>query len=116
MNSRVPCENAQRYLHAGFHKSISGPTTLTNILGPDVNLYLDQILTNKNWPVLVSFVFAQKHYFKVVSAKYAPNILGYIICEHNSLNEKLIWGFDVAILVGGGGGFHCSGFSASSLA
>ena len=38
-----------------FYKILSGQIMLSNMLGPDNNRYLDQMLTYKCWPLWVMF-------------------------------------------------------------
>ena len=71
---------------------LSGPIMLRNMLGPDNNIYLDQILAYTIWPFEVNFsvcLLAWNPYFIVVSAQkghsWRHTIVGTIFA-HNCAN------------------------------
>ena len=88
-----------------FYMLISSPIMLSNMLGPDSNIYLDQILNDKIWPLLAIcsvHCLARNHYWYSGFTKHGifstRQKIGPLFASKSAL-AKIDFGISVAFLV-----------------
>ena len=89
-----------------YHKLLSDPNMLSNLLGPDNNIYLEQTLTDKTWPFGVKFLFfgpeASTLYWFQQERHFSspPKVVGTLLRSTIMLTEKCIFGMYVSFFPG----------------